>query len=199
MGKLTAILLLMISVSVARADSCVLPSTIGFASDNGDIAVRIEYGWPEDLGPPPRQMHMPRTCVATIAKWNEKDRNYRFLRSVVLRNRIGPSEAVISNEGRFLVTFDEFCESGMSENDVVIYDLEKDITVACSIEDFLPKAYRDSLHRSISHLNWRDQHPYLNDEDRYVRIYPSSNTKAGFSILVDLTSYSITLDPPQPQ
>ena len=198
MRKLLAMFLL-IGAQTARPDSCVLPSTTGYVSDDGTTVVRIEFGWPEDLGPAPRQMQMPTKCVARIARWNEKERSYRFLRSVVLRNRIGPSTAIISNDARFLVTFDEFCESGMSENDVVIYDFEKEITISCAIEDFLPKAYRESLHRSVSHIDWRDAHPYLNDEDRYVRIYPSSNTKADFSVVVDLTSYSITLDPPQPQ
>lgn len=198
MRRLLAIFLL-IGVPTVRPDSCVTPSTIGFASDNGDSVVRIQYGWPEDLGPAPRQMQMPTKCVASIARWNEKERSYRFLRSVVLRNRIGPSTAVISNDARFLVTFDEFCESGISENDVVIYDLEKDITVACGIEDFLPKQYRERLRRSISSFYWREQHPYLNDEDRKVWISPHPYGKGDISVVIDLTSYSITLDPPQPQ
>jgi hypothetical protein len=143
-------------------------------------------------------MQTPAKCVASIARWNEKERSYRFLRSVVLRNRIGPSTAVISNDARFLVTFDEFCESGMSENDVVIYDLDKEITISYAIEDFLPKAYREWLHRTISHIDWRDAHPYLN-EDRKVWISPGYQSKAEFSVVIDLTSYSITLWPPQPQ
>jgi hypothetical protein len=179
MKKLVALFLL-IGAPFARPDSCVTPSTIGFASDNGDIALRIEYGWPEELGPPPREMGMPKQCVATIAKWDGRERGYRFVRSLVLRNRIGPETAVITNDGRFLVTFDEFCESGMSENDLVIYDLEKDITVACSIEDFLPKAYLESLHRSVSNINWRDGHPYLNDDGPYVRIYPGQDSRRKF-------------------
>jgi len=142
---------------------------------------------------------MPTTCVANIAKWNAKDRSYQFVRSVALRNRIGPSTAVISNDGRYLVTFDEFCESGLSENDVVIYDLEKNITIGCSIEDFLPKAYRDSLRRSVSSISWREQHPYLNDEDRKVWISPHPYGNGNISVVIDLTSYSITLSPPQPQ
>jgi hypothetical protein len=189
-------LFLLTSASFARADTCAMPSTIGFSSDNGEVAVRIEVGWPEAWGPTPSRT--PRKCVATITRWDEKDRSYRFLRSVVLRNPAGPGEALISNDARFLVTFDEVCESGMSENDVVIYDLEKDITVACSIEDFLPKTHRESLPRSISHIDWRDSHPYLN-EDRKVWIRPSCNIKGDFSIVIDLTTYSITLWPPQPQ
>jgi hypothetical protein len=46
MRKILASFMLMIGVLFARADSCWTPSTIGFASDNGDIALRIEYGWP---------------------------------------------------------------------------------------------------------------------------------------------------------
>jgi hypothetical protein len=193
MRKLSATFFLMVGVSFARADTCALPSTIGFSSEDGNIAVRIELGRPKQFYPGPKD------CVATIARWHQEDRSYHYVRSVVLRNPIGPSEGVISSDARFLVTFDEVCESGMSENDVVIYDLEKDITVACGIEDFLPKAYRESLHRSISNIDWREAHPYFYDDDRKVRIAPDRNSKADFSVVVDLTSYSITLDPPQPQ
>ena len=195
MRKLLAIFLL-IGAPTALPDSCVLPATEGYISDDGTTVVRIELGWPEDLGPAPREMKMPTKCIATIARWNPQDRSYRFLRSVVLRNRIGPSTVVISNDARFLVTFDEFCESGLSENDVVIYDLEKEITIACSTEDFLPKEYRDSLHRSVSNMDWRDGHPWLNDEDRKVWISPSWNNKTGPSTIIDLTDYSISLSPP---
>lgn len=198
MKKLVALFLL-IGAPFARPDSCVLPATTGYVSDDGTTVVRIEFGWPEDLGPAPRQMQMPTKCIARIARWNEKDKSYRFLRSVVLRNRIGPREAVISNDARFLVTFDDFCESGTTENSVVIYDLEKGTVIACGIEDFLPKAYREALHRSVSHIDWCDSHPYLNDEDRKVWISPDRHNKAGVSVIIDLTSNSITLWPPQPQ
>ena len=198
MRKLLAIVLL-IGAPTARPDSCVLPSTEGYISGDGTTVVRIEFGWPEDLGSAPREMQMPTKCLATIARWNAEDRSYRFLRSVVLRNRIGPGGAVISNDARYLVTFDEFCEAGMSENDVVIYDLEKDITISCAIEDFLPKTYRDSLRRSISSIYWSEQHPYLNDEDRKVWISPHPYGNGNISVIIDLTTYSITLSPPQPQ
>jgi hypothetical protein len=144
-------------------------------------------------------MQMPRQCIASITRWNEKERSYRFLRSVVLRNEIGPSTAVISNDARFLVTFDDFCESGTTENAVVIYDLSKGTVIACGIEDFLPKAYCDALHRSVSHIDWRDRQPYLNDEDRLVRVYPDVRTKEGISVTIDLATNSMTLYPPQPQ
>jgi hypothetical protein len=144
-------------------------------------------------------MQMPRQCIASITRWNEKEKSYRFLRSIVLRNEIGPSTAVISNDARFLVTFDDFCESGTSENAVVIYDLEKGTVIACGIEDFLPKAYREALSRSVSHINWRGNQPWLNDEDRKVWISPDFRTKDGISVIIDLATYSITLSPPQPQ
>jgi hypothetical protein len=192
MRKLLAIFFLL-GAPAARPDSCVLPATEGYVSDDGSVVVRIEFGRPKAFYPDPKD------CVATIAKWNEKDRGYRFLRSVVLRNEIGPSTAVISNDARFLVTFDDFCVSGTSENAVVIYDLEKGSVVACGIEDFLPKAYREALHRSVSHIEWRENHPWLNDGERHVRVSPDFRTKEGISIIIDLATNSITLDPPQPQ
>jgi hypothetical protein len=191
MRTLVAIFLL-VGAPFARPDSCVLPSTIGIISDDGSIAVRIEFARPEASGTSPQE------CVARITRWNEKDRSYRFLRSIVLRNPVGPSSAVISNDARFLVTFDDFCESGTTGNAVVIYDLEQGSTVARGIEDFLPKAYREALHRSVSHIDWRGE-PYLNNQERKIWISPDRHTKAGISVIIDLMSNSITLDPPQPQ
>ena len=185
-------LFLLTGVSFARGDTCALPSTTGFTSNDGNIAVRIEFGRPDAAGAPAKQ------CIATIARWNGKDRSYGFVRTVVLRNAIGPSEAVITNDARFLVSFDDVCESGMTANAVVIYDLEKGTVVARSLDDFLPKAQRESLHRSISNIDWRGT-PSVNNEDRKIWIPPSSNGKADFSVVVDLTNMSITLWPPQPE
>jgi hypothetical protein len=140
MKKLLAIFL-MISAPFARPDSCVLPSTTGYVSDDGTTVVRIEFGRPKTFYPDPKD------CVARIARWHEEDRSYRFVRSVVLRNPVGPGEAVISNDARFLVTFDDFCESGTTENAVVIYDLEKGTVIACGIEDFLPR--RTARHSTV--------------------------------------------------
>lgn len=171
MRKLLAIFLL-IGAPTAHPDSCVVPLTAGYVSEDGTTVVRIQFGWPDRFGVPPRQMQMPKQCIASISRWSEKERSYQFLRRVILRNEIGPSTAVISNDGRFLVTFDDFCESGMSENDVVIYDLEKEITISCGIADFLPKTYRESLRRSVSSIYWREQQPYLYDDSREIRIHP---------------------------
>ena len=191
MKKLLALFLLI--GSFARPDSCVLPSAAGYVSDDGTTVIRIEFGRPAESGIPAKE------CVGKIARLNEKDGSYQFLRRIVLRNQVGPSTAVISNDARFLVTFDDFCESGFSDNAVVIYDLERGTTVAHRIEDFLPKAYRERLHRSVSHLDWRGGHPYLNDYDRKVYISPDFRTKEGISVIIDLATNVITLDPPQPQ
>jgi hypothetical protein len=191
MRKLLAFVLL-IGAPTARPDTCAVPSTTGYVSDDGTTVVRIEFGRPKEFYPDPKD------CAARIARWHEEDRSYRFVRTVVLRNPVGPGEAVISNDARYLVTFDDFCEAGMTENAVVIYDLEKGTVVSCGIEDFLPKAYRETLHRSISNINWGG-HPYLNDEDRKIWIPPPRDSIADFSVVIDLATNSITLSPPQPQ
>jgi len=192
MKKLLSLFLL-IGAPFAHPDSCVLPSSAGYVSDDGTTVVRVQFGRPAESGIPAKE------CVAKVARLNEKDGSYQFLRSIVLRNQVGPSTAVISNDARFLVTFDDFCESGLSDNAVVIYDLERGTTVAHRIEDFLPTAYRERLHRSVSHLDWRDGHPYLNDYDRKVYISPDFRTKEGISVIIDLANNSITIDPQQPQ
>ena len=70
----------------------------------------------------------------------------------MLRNPEGPGTAVITNDGRFLVTFDDVCQAGLTANAVVIYDLERGTTFAHRLDEFLPESYRENRSPSISSI-----------------------------------------------
>jgi hypothetical protein len=69
-----------------------------------------------------------RRFIATLTKWSDQDKSYHFLRRVTLRNPERPLTAVIADDARFLVTFDDWCRMGETENAVVIYDLGQGYT-----------------------------------------------------------------------
>jgi hypothetical protein len=149
MQRLVIALVLLSSSAFARADTCGVPTSAAITSDDGSVAVRIDPGSRDEAG------RAKVDCVATITKWSEKDRSYHFVRRLVLRNPRRPLTAVITNDAKFLVTFDDWCEAGQTENAIVIYDLQEGTSHAHSLESFLPASYRRTLEESISSTFWR--------------------------------------------
>jgi hypothetical protein len=139
---------LLISIPLAHGDSWAPPVTQIHHSRDASIVVRID---------PVQRDQKDARPTAIITKWSPKDRSYRFLRRVTLRNPRSPIIALITNDARFLVTFDDWFGVGTTENAVVIYDLDKDSVRNYRIEDFLPESYRERFRRSTSSITWRGE------------------------------------------
>jgi hypothetical protein len=191
-----AIAILMLSGgSLASADTCGDTSTFAITSQDGDYAVRIDSGSPEESG------KKRSDCVATLTKWDSKEQSFKFFRRLTLRNPIRPRTAVITYDAQFLVTFDDYCESGRTPNAIVIYDLERGTSHAHALEDFLPPAYRKTLEDSISNTLWRGEpsvtkwaHPhtvYVDSPDDY-------DGSEGY-IVIDAEKNTITLEKGAPK
>jgi hypothetical protein len=152
--------------------------------------VRIDSGSPEESG-------KKRTeCVATLTKWDSKEQSYKFLRRLTLRNPIRPGTAVITHDAQFLVTFDDYCEMGQTPNTVVIYNLQKGISHAYALEDFLPASYRETLKDSISSTLWRGDprlEKWVNPHTIYLSS-PGDNDGHDAYIVIDAEKNTITLE-----
>jgi hypothetical protein len=186
MRKLFVTVLMLFPLSFAHADTCSASPTTAIISHDGNIAVRIDPGSPAESG-------MTRIdCVATLTKWNAKEQTYGFLRRITLRNEVRPDTAVITNDARFLITFDDYCEMGMSANAVVIYDLEKGTSYAHALSDFLPASFRETLQNSISSIYWRDE-PSV-DERTHIVYLVSGDAKDRYpsTIHIDAEKNAIT-------
>jgi hypothetical protein len=186
MKKFIALFMLS-GLSLGHADTCGDYSTTGIVSLNGNIAVRIDPGSPEESGKTRIE------CVATLMKWDREQKSYRFFRRVTLRNPIRPSTAVITNDARFLVTFDDYCERGKTSNAVVIYDLQQGTSHAYALKDFLPASYRETLQESVSSIYWRGN-PRLDEWITPTIDVPSPNDSFVATIVIDLAKNTIKFE-----
>ena len=75
-----------------------------------------------------------------------------------LANRIAPSDALISDSGRYIVTFGDWGDSVRSKNIVVIYDSNGEVVKRFSINDLLTEQERKNVTRSASRVHWGGKH-----------------------------------------
>lgn len=86
-----------------------------------------------------------------------------------LVNDVAPVTTLVANDGRFLVTFDNWHSMGLGEDVVVIYGSDGRVMHRYSLEDLIPRDYLMGLPRSVSSLHWRGE-VRLVDEQKTLRI-----------------------------
>lgn len=72
-----------------------------------------------------------------------------------LVNDIAPVQALVSNDGLRVVTFDNWHSVGFGTNVVVIYDENGGLIRSFALEDILPEPYLLAMDRSVSSREWR--------------------------------------------
>jgi hypothetical protein len=80
-----------------------------------------------------------------------------------LRNPVMPVEAMVSDSGRYFVTFDDWGGAGYGPNVVVIYDGAGRSIRALPILDLLPEHYVRTLPSSFSSIYWGGRHSFAAD------------------------------------
>lgn len=118
---------------------------------------------------------------------------YRFLRRIALRNPRILLTAIITNNAQFLVTFDDWCSQGTTENAVVVYDLERGTARAHALEEFLPAPHREALGRSISNVSWRGEPHTIGSKQMMIYVpVPSGSATSEASLLIDPATNTIS-------
>ena len=72
-----------------------------------------------------------------------------------LLNEAAPVEVVVADDGRHVVTLDEWFRLGFGPHVVVLYGHDGTPTRALSLDEFLPANYIAALPHSISSIHWR--------------------------------------------
>ncbi|MBV7258778.1 hypothetical protein [Erythrobacter crassostreae] len=72
-----------------------------------------------------------------------------------LVNAVSPVTAIVADDGRFVVTFDNWYSTGFGENVIVIYGADGTLVRAMPLMALLPEDYIDALPRSVSSLSWK--------------------------------------------
>lgn len=86
-----------------------------------------------------------------------------------LANLIAPTDALVTDDGRYVVTFDNWYSTGHGENVIVIYRADGSIVRSMTLTDLVPDYYKDVLSHSVSSIFWRD-HAELSPNGQVVSV-----------------------------
>ena len=173
-------------VAIARADTPSPPQLRVVASPDGSALVRITPGRWGDANPLP--------ASATVLSFDHATGDYRKVATFALRNPVAPHTAVITNQGRFIVTFDDWAGVGRTPNVVVVYRGTGEVVRAWSLADILSEAERKRLISSTSSTWWRGEVSLLESRAQpatviiqpYSPLLPIGGYKKGPTLLFDV-------------
>jgi hypothetical protein len=139
------LLLLYVAITAvtAEADTWAAPELTIVTSPDGGALLRITPGGP--------------SATAIVMRFDDATRDYRKVAEFSLRNPQAPHQAVITNGGRFVVTFDDWGEIGRTENVVVVYRGNGQIVKAWSLSDIFSKEELKAFRSSVSSTWWRSE------------------------------------------
>jgi hypothetical protein len=101
-------------------------------------------------------------CCAKLYKVSENDTTQVWERNLV--NRFAPVDAVVSNDGQYVVTFDNWYHVGYGADVMVVYNHNGDLRKMYSLQDISPFPVNDYL-RSVSSIHWRQDAKFLSNEE----------------------------------
>lgn len=164
--------------SSCMADSWALPAEATFYSENKRFAVTIvpkqlagqlEYFEDKVQGQPDAGAaegvpdNWPRAFFCAVDR-NDK---LNLITAFKLVNEVAPVTALVSDDGQYLVTFDNWHSVGYGNDAIVIYRADGSLIRSLSIEDVLTTKDIAVLPRSVSSIHWGAEH-YINESSHVL-------------------------------
>lgn len=154
--------------SSCLADTWSLPARETFYSKNRRFAVAIEpkqidpgkyvrdkaEGRPNPGAVEGTPGDGPRAFFYSVGPEDKLDQ----VASFKLVNEVAPLHALVSGDGRYLVTFDNWHSAGYGDNVIVIYRADGALVRSLSLEDILTTKDLAALPRSASSILWGSGH-----------------------------------------
>lgn len=161
--------LLWSAASLCVADSWRLPTRETFYSKNSRFAVTIvpkqlagqlEYfedkvqGRPDAGAAEGVPNNWPRAFVYSV----HPNDQLNLVSEFKLVNEVAPVTALVSDDGRYFATFDNWHSLGFGADTIVIYRTDGSLIRSLSLEDVLTTEDIEVLPRSISSIDWGGEH-----------------------------------------
>lgn len=96
-----------------------------------------------------------------------------------LVNEVAPVSALVSNNGNYVVTFDNWHGVGYGDDVVVIYRSDGALVKKSSLEDLLTEGDIETFSRSVSSISWGGAH-YVDDANGLLVLKIVSNGKTSW-------------------
>lgn len=162
---LCALLLTIFSIGTKRAyaDSWLPPVTTTYVSKQGQYRVVVV---PRNIQSPLRYFeskvgNLPISVTAgpigRLERFNEGRWQSVWLRGLI--NEVAPAEAIVSDDGRYVVTFDNWYSVGRGDHVLVIYAADGALVRSMRLDEIIPAYYIDALSSSVSSTYWKVAEP----------------------------------------
>jgi hypothetical protein len=185
-GKHASVLpLLVLVVSPAFADRWVSPKTQKYYSSNKVFYFKVI----------PKEEDTPSRLLSySIGELYERGRFWipHQKWSIRLTNDVSPVSAVVSDNGKYVVTFDNWHEMGYGEDVVAIYGSEGNLVKKFKLEDILSKEEIKNIPHSVSSRWWGGSH-YIDEADEILVLKIISNGKYPYEKDATFTEKKIEL------
>ena len=157
----------------ARADCWDSPKTKFYYSENKAFVLKVVptyipekyYEWRSAKQNKKKKFSQSDTTIvhgyAILYKFLVNDSIIIWKRQII--NRICPVTAYVSNDGKHVVTFDNWYNMGYGDDILVIYNESGDFTKRYKLEDISPFPIND-YEMSISSLHWNCGNRFLDNE-----------------------------------
>jgi hypothetical protein len=129
-----------------------------------------------------------------------RDGKWLPLWSRPLVNEVAPVTAVVADDGRHVVTFDNWHMTGFGEHVVVIYGAGGALIRSLRLDEIVPAYFVDALPRSVSSIHWRSGEPRFIGEILEVRVSEPRDQlseEGGIAVRIVLSDGSVEQIPPQ--
>ncbi|MEM6476486.1 MAG: hypothetical protein AAF687_10000 [Pseudomonadota bacterium] len=147
----------------ARADSWSPPETKTYEAANGEyrftvepspIGTSLDY-FTEEVKALEEGRELERPTPLGLLERKLPNGEWRAVWGAPLMNRVAPVDALVSRDGRYVVTFDNWHSLGHGENVIVIYGADGALVRSLQLTDLFPETYSDALPHSVSSIRWR--------------------------------------------
>ena len=165
MDKLVKYFCILIFLSAnSSADSWEDPEDFSISSRLGNAFVRVEIA----------KQNTP--SKAKIFKFDETNDRYNHIKTLSLPNPVRPLEGMITEDAKFLITFDDYFGVGTGENVIVIHNIESGKSKSYSLRDFVTWDDIRNMPSSVSSDYWYTDTYFSPDEKLvYIRNYRDHN------------------------
>jgi hypothetical protein len=193
MKQLLLSFLIVLGLSITtKADTWSLPTSEKYCSENKKYCLKVE----------------PKKLESQLSYFQDKEdgkddagsdkkvkENYckgifynkrKKLWNIKLDNEVSPVNVIVSNDGDYVVTFDNWHGTGYGDNVVVIYNASNGSLIKkLGLTDFLTEGDIDNLQYTTSSIKWSGVHKF-DYEKKQLILTVLGGLKGSFDVQIDL-------------
>jgi len=180
---------------VIKADSWALPTTEKYCSENKKYCLKVEpkklesqLSYFKDKVDEKENAGADKSVKENYCKGTFSAKG-KTLWKIQLDNEVSPVSAIVSNDGNYVITFDNWHGVGYGDNVVAIYHgLTGKLIKKLGLKDFLTESDIYNLPASTSSIHWHGTHQ-IDDEKKHLilKVVKPGEKEDFFDVPIDLT------------